>query len=351
MKSISRYFLALILGYGILCISSISFAQTAKLWQIEMSFCNNNQRSNEIDYITKAGVNTPICIQFTNQADHQNTINVEFTDAIITDDNFKNRACNAPDRQKVHFANFINDYNHTIVLQSWQTINKDFMIRYPVGFKWLSHWCIMYNMIENDEQVSEGLFSAFNVIVRSAKFIDFFVSDIQAKQSLYITQSPKIKKNWDEYQISLWITNKGNIEEKIHMVNVLSNIFGYQEDTAIDAIIPADTWMIFTSPAFILPVYGWPFRLTTKITYVPEFNFNITNGKEPSGIYDGGTKKIQTVVFVRTRQFWAAIAILLLFVYGIIRKWIFEMKNKIRIQKNNSSKNKDSSKTPNSPII
>ena len=83
-----------------------------------MHFCNDNHITNEIDTVTKAGEKKPLCIQFTNVSNKKLTINVEFVDAVITDDSSKNRACNAPDRPKTQFANFIQDYPHTITLES-----------------------------------------------------------------------------------------------------------------------------------------------------------------------------------------------------------------------------------------
>lgn len=82
-----------------------------------MDFCNDNQKTNQIDTATKAGKKTPICIEFTNISDEKMTIDIEFVDAVITDDASRKRACNAPDRPKMQFANFIEDYTHTVTLQ------------------------------------------------------------------------------------------------------------------------------------------------------------------------------------------------------------------------------------------
>ena len=95
-----------------------------------MSFCTNDQTTNEVDLTTKAGDVLPICVQLRNKTDQKVTINVEFVDAIITDDASKNRACNAPDRAKTQFANFIQAYDHTVVLGSGETIKKNYTIRY-----------------------------------------------------------------------------------------------------------------------------------------------------------------------------------------------------------------------------
>lgn len=315
MKLFSKYFLVILLGSIILCFCSTSLAQTSNLWSIEMSFCNNNQKTNEVDLTARIGKEVPVCVQFTNVTSWETTFNIELVDAVVTDDKGL-RACNAPDRPKMQFANFAKKYDHTITLQSWETIKKNYIIQYPMGFKWLSHWCIMYNVVGDKEQNNNGF---LNVIIRSAKFIDVFVSGANPTQMIDIFQNPKIKKIGNEYSITLWIANNGNVDEKIHIQSLLSN-FARLKDFSFDTTIPADARIIFTTPTFILPIYGWPFWFTSETSYTPEFNFNIIDGKHPSEIYIGGTKKIQTILFVWTRQSGVIIGIILLLVYWMIRR-------------------------------
>ncbi|MEI6673418.1 MAG: hypothetical protein WCL02_09325 [bacterium] len=82
-----------------------------------MRFCSNDQTANEVDFTTNVGQNLPICIELKNKAKKPATIGIEFVDAVITDDMFKNRACNAPDRAKPQFGNYVQPYNHQILLQ------------------------------------------------------------------------------------------------------------------------------------------------------------------------------------------------------------------------------------------
>jgi hypothetical protein len=41
-------------------------------------------------------------------------INIDFLDATITQDAFSNRACNAADRPKTYFGNFMLDYDKIV---------------------------------------------------------------------------------------------------------------------------------------------------------------------------------------------------------------------------------------------
>lgn len=94
-----------------LWLSAKTSAQPYMLGMIEVRFCNNDQISKELDLINKAGNKLPICVEFTNKATDPITINVEFLDSVITDDSLKNRACNAADRPKKQFGNFILPYS------------------------------------------------------------------------------------------------------------------------------------------------------------------------------------------------------------------------------------------------
>lgn len=63
------------------------------------------------------------------------SVNVDFLDSIITEDTFKNRGCNAADRPKVYFGNFMEAYEKTISIKAGETIQKTYTIKFPIGFK------------------------------------------------------------------------------------------------------------------------------------------------------------------------------------------------------------------------
>ncbi|MFA7298195.1 MAG: hypothetical protein WC010_00975 [Candidatus Absconditabacterales bacterium] len=312
---------ALIVLCGVLSLglSTKVSAQSHLLSMVQVGFCNNNQTNKELDLIAKAGNELPICVEFTNSSIVPITLNVEFLDSVITDDSLKGRACNASDRPKRQFGNFMLPYSGTTYLPGKQTIQKEYIIQHPIGFSGLSHGCLAYNIVGAD--INNG--EIFTVRIRSIKYIDIFVSNSKAVQMITLSQSPILTKIDNEYIITLGLINKGNVPEKLHITSVLSNIFGFQKDFAFDVNIPANTGILLTTPSFIMPIYGGPYLFKNKISYTPDFNFNITNGTHPSDIYIGGIKRTQTLLFVWTRQSWLTIIILALFfyvLYGAIRE-------------------------------
>lgn len=101
---------------------------------VEVNFCNNSQIQKELDLTAKAGNRSSICVSYTNKSSSPITINTEFLDSVITTDNLNKRACNASDRPKTEFGNFLLPYKGNITIASGETIQKEYEIRYPIGF-------------------------------------------------------------------------------------------------------------------------------------------------------------------------------------------------------------------------
>ncbi|MEI6774787.1 MAG: hypothetical protein WCL18_08705 [bacterium] len=111
MKQINKYIFIIVLAIFGLGFSIKGFAQSYVLGMIEVKFCNNNTTNNEVDLTSKAGKMLSLCVEFVNKSTAPVTINVEFLDSVITADAFKNRACNASDRPKKNFGNFMLPYS------------------------------------------------------------------------------------------------------------------------------------------------------------------------------------------------------------------------------------------------
>gem|GEM_PF-1574273 len=122
-----------IFALGVLLSEKVS-AQSYLLGMIEVKFCNYQQTNKELDIVSKAGKKLPLCVEFTNKSKQSITINADFLDSVITDDSFKDRACNAADRPKTRFGNFMLPYESKLVLPAGKTVQKQYAIRYPIGF-------------------------------------------------------------------------------------------------------------------------------------------------------------------------------------------------------------------------
>lgn len=291
-------------------------AQSYLLGMIEVNFCNNEQRNKELDIIAKAWQKQDICVEITNKGKVPVTLNLEFLDSVITDDKRKTRTCNASDRPKTHFGNFMVAYSWDVYIDTESTLQKTYQIQYPIGYSGLSHGCLAYRIAGSDIQDN----NMFTIRIGVVKFIDIFVGNTDPIQVIQLSQSPILTKVDNEHIVSFWVENKGNVEEKINVTSIISNIFWFQKEFTFETIIPPNTWMILTTPSFVLPIYGWPYRFKSEITYTPQFNFNIIDGEHPSKLYAWGTRKTQTILFVRTRQSRLTIGIIVLILYSIFRK-------------------------------
>lgn len=291
-------------------------AQSYLLGMIEVNFCNDGQRNKELDIIAKAWQKQDICVEIKNKGKLPVTLNLEFLDSVITDDKRKTRTCNASDRPKVQFGNFMVAYSWDIHIDPESTLQKTYQIQYPIGYSGLSHGCLAYHIAGSDIQDN----NMFTIRIGVVKFIDIFVGNTDPIQVIQLSQSPILTKVDNEHIVSFWVENKGNVEEKINVTSIISNIFWFQKEFTFETIIPPNTWMILTTPSFVLPIYGWPYRFKSEITYTPQFNFNIIDGEHPSKLYAWGTRKTQTILFVRTRQSRLTIGIIVLILYSIFRK-------------------------------
>jgi hypothetical protein len=108
-KIITLIGLCLFLVGGNIFLSKV-YAQSNPIGSLQVQFCNNNQITNEADLVAQAGKNMPICVELTNQASTPITINIQFSDSVITADGSNLRACNPPDRPLVQFGNFLLPY-------------------------------------------------------------------------------------------------------------------------------------------------------------------------------------------------------------------------------------------------
>lgn len=300
-----------------LSIWSLVNAQSSSLGMIEVKFCNNAQNNSELDLVAKAWDKTSLCVEFSNTSDIPIALNVEFLDSAVTADGIRDRACNASDREKLWFGNFVLPYDWSVRIPPKKSIQKEYTITYPIGFSGLSHWCFAYYVAWWD--VNDG--GMFSIRVRSVKYIDVFVSDTQAVEAIHITQAPSLTQVGDEYIIQVGVENQGNVEEKLQITSVLSNIVGYQKEFVFDLVLAPATGTLLTTPSFVFPIYGGPYTFKTTVTHTPQFNFNIVDGVHPSKIYTWWSEKYAHMFFIRTWQAGVAIIVFILFVRWLIRSF------------------------------
>lgn len=311
-----RVVMMLVICTGLM-LWSLTYAQSHLLGMIDFHFCNNDQQNKELDLVAKAWEPLSLCLAFENKSDTAIDLNLEFLDSAIIPEGEKARACNAPDREKVWFGNFFLPYDWSVRIPPKQRVQKEYTMKYPIGFSGLSHGCVAYYVVGWD--VNDG--GMFTIRVSSAKYIDVFVSATQAIEAINITQAPSLTKVGDEYIIQVGVENQGNVEEKLQITSVLSNVFGYQKEFVFDIVLPPATGTLLTTPSFVFPIYGGPYTFKTTVTHTPQFNFNIVDGVHPSKIYIWWVEKYRHMFFIWTWQAGVAIVVFILFVRWLIRSF------------------------------
>lgn len=298
-------------------------AQTTQLWNINLNFCNSWEATNELDLTTKAWEEVPICINLTNTDPEDITLNIDFLDAGITQDNNKSRYCNAADRPKLYFGNFMLDYEKTLTVKWNSSLQKTYKIRPPAWYKWISHGCIAYNQI-NTQKNNET--SILNVVVRKPKFIDIFVWDTPIKSQIEIW-SIKRNQSWKITNFQIWLKNIWNTEQNASISWTISNIFWFKETLILNQnninITPNGETIIQTNNENLtLPTYKWFFTVNFEISNKPIFNFNISpENNIPKEVILGWHFKISKTFFIANRYFvWILIIFLILIYIAFFKK-------------------------------
>jgi hypothetical protein len=88
-----------------------------------------------LDLVARAGESIPVCVQFTNTSKASVRLGIDRLDSVVTEDTSAQRACNAADRPKLSFGNFVQSYAADVNLAPDQTLEKTYTVRYPIGFQ------------------------------------------------------------------------------------------------------------------------------------------------------------------------------------------------------------------------
>lgn len=303
--------------------TSNTHSQQLELGNIDLNFCNNWEITNELDLIAKAWQEVSICINFVNTSQKDATINIDFLDSAITQDENQKRACNAADRPKEYFGNFMLDYDKIVTIKWNSTIQKTYKIKLPIWYKWLSHGCVAYNIVNTQKQENQSI---LNIIVRKIKFVDIFVWETAIKSQIKIW-SIKTTKSWKVTNFQIWLKNIWNTNQNAIISWTISNIFWFKKILKIDqntvSIAPSEEISITTdNKDLIIPAYKWFFRVDFEVNNKPIFNFNISTWNDiPKEVILGGKFKISKTIFIANPYFfWVLIIFLILIYLSFFRK-------------------------------
>jgi hypothetical protein len=290
----------------------ITFTHAQSLWDIELSFCDNNQ-TDQVDIVTKSNQDTNICVSFQNNSDNDTTLNITFVDGSINKSWWK--SCGIPEDPNINFAKYMKDYKSEIFIPAHSQAQEIYTIHFPIWYEWISHWCITYD-IKKAEDASEMI----NFVFRKAFSIDILVWWSQVKPKLEISNI--YLSGYDTNQkIVLEIHNKWNIDQDILLTGIIKNRFGYEwKFETSGTIIPANTKTTLVSNEVRIPSYKWFFIVKSYLTNDPIFNFDITKTDLKNEYSTQWLTIIKNTTMLWSRLYITLIILIIVLIIAIIIK-------------------------------
>jgi hypothetical protein len=265
--------LLLIPIFTITALLNISIAQN--IWDIQASFCNTSQTEKEIDLVTKANIDTDICIKFQNNSIQDTSIAVDFTDGAITPQ--WSKACFSPEKPRTNFGQYVQNTDNTFNISWWTNIEKHYKIKYPVWFSGVSHGCLWY-YVNNTDKIWWWIW----LIFRKTHSIDILVWWTEINSNI-IFKNIYITGDLVSNRISIDIENNWNINQEIYISWTISNLFWYQQNFTIQTTtLLANNSITINTDTLNIPDYKGLFKINTNLNYKPKFNFDITNHNIPT---------------------------------------------------------------------
>lgn len=241
------------------------------------------------------------------------SIHIDFVDGAVSDQG--NSVCYAPDYSQKEFSKYISNFEADIDLEWWEEVQKNYELRYPIWFSWLSHGCISY-YINSDE--NEG---GVSMIFRKVNRIDVLVWWTEVSSRIKIND---VYYEWNDYEHELLfnIENNGNIDQEVTITWFVEWWFNYRENFDLwSFVLKAGESTLVSAHGIHLPNYRWRFHVYSYISNEPNVDFSIAH----SNIYDNeysvaGTMLVHRPFFLRSRlSVVLAILILLLIISVILR--------------------------------
>lgn len=304
----------------------VSFAQN--IGDIDVSFCNSwITNDNYFTLMTEAGRKDNVCVELKNNSWNPVSLHIDFVDWAISDQ--WNSVCFAPDYPQKEFSKYVSQFDTDIDLQGGESIQKNYELKYPIWFSWLSHGCISYYI--NWDINSDGWVS---MIFRKVNRIDVLVwwtevaSKIKIKDVFY---------TWDVAVQKLWfrIENDGNINQEVTITWSINWWFSYQEPFDLWSFV-LDAWQEVTvyTNELKLPNYKWKFYANSYISNEPSVDFSIAHSNIYSNEYSvAGTVFVQFPFFLWNWLFVVLIVLIVVLIIAVIVRLLIIRKLSKRISK------------------
>jgi len=295
------------------------------IWDVDVSFCNSwAENHNYFTLVTEAGKTENVCVDIKNVSENPISIHIDFVDWWVSD--WWESACLSPDYPQKEFSKYISQFDTDIDLQGGESIQKNYELKYPIGFSGLSHGCISYYI--NWDTESEG---GLSMVFRKVNRIDVLVWGTQVDSKIEIID---VFNTWDEVSQKLWfrVENNWNIDQEVTITWFIDWWFGYKEpfDLWLFLLKAEDSIVLYTNELHI-PRYKWKFGANLYISNEPSVDFSIAH----SNIYSNEYSVADTIFVYFPFFLWNWLFVVLIVLVAIL---ILVVVLRVFVNKNNLDK-------------
>ena len=317
IKKMKKWFW--LIGLVLAMCPMFSFGQN--IWDIDISFCNSwIENNNYFTLVTEAGRIDNLCVNIKNYSWKPVSLHIDFVDGAISDQG--NSVCFAPDYPQKEFSKYISQFDTDVDLQAGESIQKNYELKYPIWFSWLSHGCISYYI--NSDKNNEG---GVSMVFRKVNRIDVLVWWTEVASKIKIMD---VFNTWDDASQRLWfkIENDGNIDQEVTITWVISWWFKYDEPFDLWSFVlkAGESVVVYTNELHI-PWYKWRFYANSYISNEPSVDFSIAHSNIYSNEYSvAGTIFVQFPFFLWNWLFIALIILVLVLAIAVVMKIVISKK-------------------------
>jgi len=198
------------------------------IWDVSVSFCNSKiwTESRALNFVAKAWEPYEFCVEFSNNSKEKVPLSLGFVDWQLTNSESKNKACSHQGRL---FGPYVDFMEEVFDIPSFSKIQKTGFLNFPIWYSGEVNWCLVYT-ISNDKKNIEQWWSFFDVIVRKANFMDWYVVWEFNRNLIFMSWniSYYIDKQNNDLVISLPFVSSWIIPEFIQFTWIIKNSLGYE---------------------------------------------------------------------------------------------------------------------------
>lgn len=255
------------------------------LWSISISFCNDwvENKTKSLNAVLTEWSPFTTCVVVSNLSKRDITVNLEFSDA--WPDQFGTPICYA----SVWFTDYVlnSDKISQFVVPAENYVVKEAEVLYPIWVDKNQIWCFAI-WVEWEQDIRDWEWMELASISRKWILAHYYVWSLtDIKNELEVSNLEKSINENGELVLTFDVKNLWNLENKISVDWIISNIFWFKKSYTSDQLwIDANVlpWRDISVEVnmWLIPNYWGLFNIEFNVTWTPYFSYDVSDDFDKS---------------------------------------------------------------------